>query len=219
MRFRIIVLSGVLFLVCLGGVRILFYEKYFKTERSVERVAMILEKPSKNLLKSTLPSAELTPEVLQAGLQIEANGLSRMTVIMETTAGEVQFKFYSQDAPKTVNRIVALIQKGFYDGLRFHRVIPGFVVQGGDPLGNGTGGSGEKLSAEFNQRRHQAGTLAMARAQDIHSADSQFYIALAPQPHLDEQYTVFGQVVQGMDVVQKIKMGDQMLSFRFQITP
>lgn len=129
---------------------------------------------------------------------------------IETTYGNIEIDFYPTDAPKTVARISELVSQGFYDGLTFHRVVPGFVVQGGDPRGNGTGGSGKNLPAEFNSRQHVEGTLAMARASDPNSADSQFYIALDRIPHLDGQYTVFGQVTKGMDVVKKIRQGDKM---------
>jgi cyclophilin family peptidyl-prolyl cis-trans isomerase len=106
------------------------------------------------------------------------------------------------------------VRSGFYDGLRFHRVIPGFVVQGGDPSGNGTGGSGRKLKAEFNGRHHVEGTVAMARAQDPDSADSQFYFCLGTYPHLDRSYTIFGQVVEGMDVAKKLRIGDVIRTMR-----
>jgi cyclophilin family peptidyl-prolyl cis-trans isomerase len=145
-------------------------------------------------------------------LTVDSNGLSRTTVVINSTQGVIKFKFYPQDAPNTVNRFIELIKKGFYNGLTFHRVVPGFVVQGGDPLGNGTGGSGQKLKAEFNDRRHIEGAVAMARAQDPNSADSQFYIALGTLPALDHNYTVFGQVIEGMDVVRKLKVGDKMTS-------
>lgn len=144
-------------------------------------------------------------------LTVSENGLSRATVVLVTSQGAVRFKFYSEDAPKTVGRLVELVNSGFYNGLMFHRVVPGFVVQGGDPEGTGRGGSGKNLKAEFNSRLHTEGTLAMARAADPDSADSQFYIALAPQPHLDRNYTVFGQVVEGMDVVRKIQIGDKIV--------
>lgn len=145
-------------------------------------------------------------------LTVDANGLSKATVVMTTDKGVIKFKFYPKDAPNTVNRIIQLINQGFYNGLTFHRVVPGFVIQGGDPLGNGTGGSGQKLKAEFNQRRHIEGTVAMARAQDPDSADSQFYISLGTHPHLDRGYTVFGQLIDGMDVAKKIQVGDKMTS-------
>ena len=131
-------------------------------------------------------------------------------LIIETAYGTIEAELFPKDAPKTVARIRELAQKGFYNGLSFHRVVPGFVVQGGDPSGNGTGGSGQNLQAEFNSREHVEGTLAMARAADPNSADSQFYISLGRHPHLDHNYTVFGQVTKGMDAVKKIKHGDKM---------
>ncbi|MCM0605109.1 MAG: peptidylprolyl isomerase [Xanthomonadaceae bacterium] len=143
-------------------------------------------------------------------LTIDSNGLSKATATLTTTKGVVKFKFYTQDAPATVKRIVELINSGYYNGLTFHRVVPGFVVQGGDPTGTGSGGSGQKLKAEFNDRKHMLGAIAMARTADPNSADSQFYITLGTHPHLDHQYTVFGQVTEGMEVVQKIQMGDKM---------
>ena len=149
-------------------------------------------------------------------LNTDENGLSKSTVVITTTQGVIKYKFYSKDAPKTVARMVELINQGFYNGLSFHRVVPGFVIQGGDPIGNGTGGSGQKLAAEFNQRRHIPGTVAMARAQDPNSADSQFYISLGTHPHLDRSYTVFGQVTEGQDVAQKIQVGDKMTSVTIQ---
>jgi len=131
--------------------------------------------------------------------------------VIETPYGPVTIQTFPQDAPKTVARITELIRQGFYDGLTFHRVEPGFVVQGGDQEGTGRGGSGQTVPAEFNARKHVPGTVAMARTSDPNSADSQFYIALARLPHLDGQYTVFGQVIDGMDRVRKIRRGDAML--------
>lgn len=143
-------------------------------------------------------------------LTVDANGLSKATAVLTTEHGAIRFKFYPEDAPNTVKRIIELINSGFYNGLTFHRVVPNFVVQGGDPEGTGVGGSGQKMKAEFNKRKHTEGAVAMARASDPNSADSQFYITLSPQPHLDGNYTVFGQVVEGMDVVRKLEPGDQM---------
>jgi cyclophilin family peptidyl-prolyl cis-trans isomerase len=145
-------------------------------------------------------------------LTTDSNGLSKSTVVITTTRGVIKYKFYSKDAPKTVARMAELIGQGFYNGLTFHRVVPGFVIQGGDPSGNGTGGSGQKLPAEFNERRHIEGTVAMARAADPNSADSQFYISLGRHPHLDRSYTVFGQVTEGQDVAKQISVGDRMTS-------
>jgi cyclophilin family peptidyl-prolyl cis-trans isomerase len=131
-------------------------------------------------------------------------------LIIETSHGTIEAELFPDVAPKTVARIKELADKGFYNGLTFHRVVPGFVVQGGDPVGNGTGGSGKNLPAEFNAKKHVEGTLAMARAMDPNSADSQFYISLGTHPHLDNNYTVFGHVTKGMDAVKKIQVGDKM---------
>ncbi|MBL7715675.1 MAG: peptidylprolyl isomerase [Bdellovibrionales bacterium] len=148
-------------------------------------------------------------------MTVDSSGLSKATVTLTTTHGTIKFRFYTNDAPNTVKRILELVQQGFYNGLTFHRVVQNFVIQGGDPQGDGRGGSGQRLKAEFSQtRKHIEGAVAMARGQDPDSADSQFYITLAPQPHLDGQYTIFGQVTEGMDVVRKIQVGDKMLQVR-----
>ncbi|MBI3454667.1 MAG: peptidylprolyl isomerase [Candidatus Rokubacteria bacterium] len=136
-------------------------------------------------------------------------------VVMEK-GGEIRIELFPGDAPKTVESFIALARRGFYDGLTFHRIVPGFVAQGGDPKGDGTGGPGYTLKAEFNQRRHLRGTLAMARSQHPDSAGSQFYVCFAPAPHLDGQYTVFGQVTKGMEVVDQIQVGDRMRSVRVE---
>ncbi len=127
-----------------------------------------------------------------------------------TEKGDIEFEFYAEDAPNTVKNFVTLAKEGFYDGLTFHRVVAGFVIQGGCPKGDGTGGPGYNINAEFNSRKHLDGAVAMARSQDPDSAGSQFYICLGPQAFLDGKYTVFGQVTKGMGVVKTIKMGDVM---------
>jgi peptidyl-prolyl cis-trans isomerase B (cyclophilin B) len=114
---------------------------------------------------------------------------------------------------------VTLAKKGYYDGVTFHRVEPNFVVQGGDPKGNGTGGPGYTIKDEFNKQKHVRGVLAMARTQAPNSAGSQFYITLAPAHFLDGQYTVFGRVTSGMEVVDKIKVGDKMKSVKITEVP
>ncbi|MDQ1316818.1 MAG: peptidyl-prolyl cis-trans isomerase [Candidatus Poribacteria bacterium] len=134
-----------------------------------------------------------------------------VAVIEMDKGGKIVIQFYPLDAPNTVDNFIKLAKKGFYDGLTFHRVIAGFMAQGGDPLGSGSGGPGYKIKDEFNSRKHIAGTVAMARPPTPpDSAGSQFYICFKPQPSLDGQYTVFGQVVDGMDVVDKIQKGDKM---------
>lgn len=149
-------------------------------------------------------------------LNVDRTGLSESEGIIKTSHGLITFKFYPKKAPNTVARIIQLIQSGFYDGLSFHRVVSDFVIQTGDPTGTGTGGSGQKLQAEFNQLSHVKGTMAMARTlTDENSADSQFYIALTALPHLDNKYTVFGQVVDGLDVLDKVRKGDKIISIEY----
>ncbi|MBI4575911.1 MAG: peptidylprolyl isomerase [Planctomycetes bacterium] len=124
--------------------------------------------------------------------------------ILETTQGTISIDFFPEDAPGHVENFRKLAGEGFYDGLIFHRVVKGFVIQGGCPHGQGTGGPGYHLKAEFNERPHRLGTVAMARSADPDSAGSQFYICLRDLPQLDGDYTVFGQVVEGIDVVKVI---------------
>ncbi len=141
--------------------------------------------------------------------------------VINTNRGVIKFEFFGEDAPNHVAAFIELAQKGFYDGTKFHRVVrepEPFVIQGGDPLSKtddpmvGTGGPGYSLAAEFNENKHLEGTVSMARSQDPNSAGSQFYICLAPLPFLDGQYTVFGQVTEGLDIVQAVMQGDVMES-------
>jgi cyclophilin family peptidyl-prolyl cis-trans isomerase len=143
----------------------------------------------------------------QDGANVEA--------VIRTAKGDIVVQFYPDLAPVTVASFLHLARTGFYNGVRFHRVVPGFVIQGGDPLSKdpnatdaGTGGPGYYLPAEFNSQPHKTGTLSMARSQSPTSGGSQFFICLADQPSLDGQYTVFGQTVSGMDVVNSIAQGD-----------
>jgi peptidyl-prolyl cis-trans isomerase B (cyclophilin B) len=133
-------------------------------------------------------------------------------VIMETDKGTIELELFEKDAPKTVANFVKLINDGFYDGLTFHRVLPDFVIQGGCPKGNGTGGPGYtiKCETEGNPNKHGTGALSMAHA-GKDTGGSQFFITHSPQPHLDGVHTVFGKVINGMDVVNKIKPNDKML--------
>ena len=131
-------------------------------------------------------------------------------VLIETDRGKLTLELYPDAAPRTVTRFVELVKKGFYNGLTFHRVVPKFLIQGGDPAGDGTGGSGLPIQAEFSEKKHSTGTVGMARLREPDSADSQFYICLELQPFLDGKYTVFGQVVDGLDVLPKIQEGDVM---------
>ena len=130
------------------------------------------------------------------------------TLYLDLSYGRVVIKLHPELAPKTVTRFKELVRQGFYDGLVFHRVIEGFMAQTGDPKGDGTGGSGQNINAEFNSGKHVRGAVSMARAANINSADSQFFIVLADSPHLDGQYTYFGEVVSGMEFVDLIRKGD-----------
>jgi peptidyl-prolyl cis-trans isomerase B (cyclophilin B) len=136
--------------------------------------------------------------------------MAQMARITLADGNTIDIAFYPQDAPKTVENFVTLAKKGFYNGLTFHRVVPDFVVQGGCPKGDGTGGPGYTVPAEFNAKKHVRGTVAMARSQHPDSAGSQFYICYGATPHLDRNYTVFGQVTSGMEHVDRIKQGDRM---------
>ncbi len=130
------------------------------------------------------------------------------TMILETTKGKVVIEMRPDLAPGHVARIKELVKQGFYDGIVFHRVIDGFMAQTGCPLGTGTGGSGQKLKAEFNNEPHVRGVVSMARAQDPNSGDSQFFICFDDATFLDRQYTVWGKVIEGMENVDKIKRGE-----------
>lgn len=147
-------------------------------------------------------------------LDLDKDGLSKATATMTLKRGGViKWRFYTNKAPNTVARIAHLISTGFYNGIVFHRVIPGFVVQGGDPTGSGMGGSGEKLKAEFNDVKHEHGIISMARAQHPDSADSQFFMMLGRHTHLDGQYTAFGKITEGQDLITSIKQGDSIDTF------
>lgn len=143
-------------------------------------------------------------------------GADAQVAVIETEKGTFKFKMFPNEAPKTVANFVKLAGDGFYDGTKFHRVEPNFVIQGGDPnskdddpLNDGQGGPGYTIDAEFNEHKHLRGTVAMARkGNDVNSAGSQFYVTLEPQPSLDGQYTVFGQLTEGIEVIDKVAKGD-----------
>jgi len=141
----------------------------------------------------------------------EIKKMSETKAIIETKLGNVELKFFPEVAPNHVGNFIELAKKGTYDGTTFHRVIPGFMIQGGDPNStspdkskHGMGGPGYTIKAEFNDKPHKRGTLSMARAQHPDSAGSQFFICVADAPFLNKQYTVFGEVASGMDVADKI---------------
>lgn len=132
--------------------------------------------------------------------------MSKLKLELET--GDVVIETFDDKAPKHVAQITKLAEDGFYDGLAFHRVIDGFMAQGGDPKGDGTGGSGENIPAEFNDVSHQEGVCSMARSQDPNSASSQFFICLDDASFLDKQYTAWGEVTEGMEHVHAIQKGE-----------
>jgi cyclophilin family peptidyl-prolyl cis-trans isomerase len=141
----------------------------------------------------------------------EIKKMTDTTAVIETKFGKIELKFFPEVAPNHVNNFIELAKKGFYDGTTFHRVIPGFMIQGGDPNSkdpdrkrHGMGGPGYTVKAEFNQTAHKRGVLSMARSADPDSAGSQFFICVADAPFLDRQYTAFGQVTSGMEAVDKI---------------
>jgi peptidyl-prolyl cis-trans isomerase B (cyclophilin B) len=142
--------------------------------------------------------------------QPEQSGNNRIATI-ETNKGIIKFELFEKEAPITTKNFIDLAQSGFYNGLTFHRVEPGFVIQGGDPKGDGTGGSGKTIPLEIAPSlTHKKGAVGMARSSDPNSASSQFYIVLADAKFLDGQYAVFGQVTAGQDVAENISVGDKM---------
>ena len=158
-------------------------------------------------MKSFVLAALATAFILTSGGPVSAADLEN-TIYLDVPKGRVVIELRPDLAPKTVARIKELTRKGFYDGIVFHRVIAGFMAQTGDPTGTGMGGSGQKLKAEFSQAHFVRGSVGMARSASPDSADSQFFICFAPAPFLDGKYTLFGQVVSGMEYVDAIKKGD-----------
>lgn len=138
--------------------------------------------------------------------------MANRKAVIETEKGTITCELFEDKAPVTAGNFIELAEKGFYDGLNFHRVEPNFVIQGGCPQGTGMGGSGKNIPLETHPdlKHDAAGTLAMARSQNPNSASSQFYITLTATPFLDKQYAVFGKVTDGLDVVQQIRVGDKM---------
>jgi peptidyl-prolyl cis-trans isomerase B (cyclophilin B) len=141
----------------------------------------------------------------------EIKKMAETKAVIETKFGNIELKFLPEVAPNHVNNFIELAKKGFYDGTTFHRVIPGFMIQGGDPNSknpdksmHGMGGPGHTVKAEFNEKPHKRGILSMARSSNPDSAGSQFFICVADAPFLDRQYTVFGEVISGIDVADKI---------------
>jgi cyclophilin family peptidyl-prolyl cis-trans isomerase len=141
---------------------------------------------------------------------------SNRIAVIETSKGTIRFELYESDAPITTGNFIELAERGFYDGLTFHRYEPGFVIQGGCPLGNGTGGADKRIKLEVSRdlNHGEAGAVAMARSSQPDSASCQFYITLGRADFLDMNYAVFGRVTEGMDVVNNIRVGDRMTSVK-----
>jgi peptidylprolyl isomerase len=159
------------------------------------------------MIRKCLQLLVLVAALLQGGHAAWA-GDPENTLYLDLPAGRVVIEMRPDLAPNHVRRIKELVRRGFYDGLVFHRVIAGFMAQGGDPTGTGSGGTGEKLNAEFSAEHHVRGIVSMARAASPDSADCQFFIMLAANPSLDGKYTIWGQVTSGMEFVDAIKKGD-----------
>lgn len=156
-----------------------------------------------HLVQAEMKNKSFTPE--------EIKKMSETTAIIETKLGNMELRFFPDVAPNHVNNFIELAKKGFYDGTLFHRIIPNFMIQGGDPNSkeadrskHGSGGPGHTLKAEFNNKPHKRGVLSMARAAHPDSAGSQFFICVADAPFLNQKYTVFGEVTSGMEVADKI---------------
>ncbi|MDX8395884.1 MAG: peptidylprolyl isomerase [Mariprofundaceae bacterium] len=212
---------------------ILFVGAYFLMPDGSEQAAVEQKKVvAETLGKVELAKADPVKEVEQIGVPLPpAKKEENNKVSIPTTApqagdanvpegnhiqidlenGVISIELYSDVAPNTVASFKTLAAAGFYDGLTFHRVIPDFMAQGGDPDGNGTGGPGYQVKAEFNAKKHVRGTLAMARSSSPDSAGSQFYICYGDTPHLDGQYTIFGQVTEGMELIDEVTNGTVML--------
>ncbi len=159
------------------------------------------------ILAASCTGAPAKPKAYSAPPPILIDINKQYTAIIETKKGNLVLELFAKDVPVTVNNFVFLARQGFYDGTTFHRVIPGFVAQGGDPTGTGTGGPGYSFADEFTQHTHVAGALSMANS-GANTNGSQFFITYAPQHHLDGKHSVFGQLTEGMDVLQQIEPGD-----------
>lgn len=160
------------------------------------------------MLSSSFASGEVSRKTFT---EKEIQKMAETTAVIETKFGNMEIRFFPEVAPNHVNNFIELARKGFYDGTTFHRVIPGFMIQGGDPNSkspdrsrHGMGGPGHTVKAEFNDKPHKRGILSMARSANPDSAGSQFFICVADAPFLNRQYTVFGEVVSGMETADKI---------------
>jgi peptidyl-prolyl cis-trans isomerase B (cyclophilin B) len=150
---------------------------------------------------------------------LDLSQMDSVLVDLKTHEGKITLLLDPGMAPKTAANFAELVQKGFYNGLMFHRVIPGFMIQGGDPKGDGSGGPGYRIPDEFNSLSHLVGTLSMANTGNPNTGGSQFFICHQAQPHLDGKHTVFGRVLQGLDVIYRIEAGDPIQSATLRLVP
>lgn len=193
--------------VAIAATTCLFLRPVVAAEPSFEEATRdpYQQPPEKSINGKSIVEMKAKVEKLWGRIELDVAGKPvRAVATLQTDAGDIEIEFYGEDAPGHVRSFVALGAAGFYDGLIFHRCIPGFVIQGGCPKGDGTGGPGYCVKPEFNKRKHKRGVLSMARAQPEDSAGSQFFICVDAAPFLDGKYTAFGEVTKGMDVVDKI---------------
>ncbi len=180
------------------------------TEKVKKTSKIATEKVSKNTQEGVKEEMNIDKKSV-ASDKVEDLMVDKNHPLIEVTmkkGGNFYMELYPEKAPITVENFLNLTKKGFYNGLMFHRVVPGFVAQTGDPTGTGTGGSGKNIKDEYNDLKHKRGAVGMAKTREPNSATSQFYICFQDQPHLDGNYTVFGYVIKGMDVVDGIVQGD-----------
>ncbi len=165
------------------------------------------EQPAPTPIPATMPPQQVTqsaaPKKYTAPPPMSIDPNKKYTATLHTEKGNITIELFAADAPKTVNNFVYLAREGFYDGTVFHRVIPGFMAQGGDPTGTGTGGPGYKFADEFSNKKHLAGVISMANA-GPNTNGSQFFITYGPTPHLDGKHSVFGRVIGGMAALEKL---------------
>jgi len=209
-------MNRILFIViCLGLLTLAACKSKDTTEQKAETKITETTKPESETMSSDTTEAEISGEVTSIDEltppTMEEVGDPEEVAVIETAMGNIVVEFFSDLTPLHVANFKKLSKSGFYDGTTFHRVIPGFVIQGGDPnskdddpYNDGQGGPPWSVKAEFNSTKHELGILSMARSRDPNSAGSQFFICLGPTPHLDNKYTVFGKVIKGIEVVEKI---------------
>jgi peptidyl-prolyl cis-trans isomerase B (cyclophilin B) len=190
----------------------MFNKKYFIALISILMVLMIGGCKSQTSSTDSASSTDVkkTPEVVAPSTDTSKNTVKPIVTIEMEDGAKIKIELYPEVAPNTVNNFVSLVKKGFYNGLIFHRVIPGFMIQGGDPQGTGAGGPGYSIKGEFSENgvnnalKHTRGVISMARAQDANSGGSQFFIMVKDSDFLDGKYAAFGKVLEGMDEVDKI---------------